>query len=306
LASEFGQDAAMMILRFCFLWLLLLAGPAFAVPALWQVSNGKGGTITLLGTIHMLPTPVQFGDEPPVLPWLSPVAKAAFTEADMLIVETVLPQNQAVQRAAQERLGRLPTPVPVAARLPARLRPKLGDIVDGHSLSPARMAMYEDWALAMSLAITEINLVGLDPASGADRTLMAMARAARKPVAGLEPLETALHMLNAMPPAAQRAALVLTVERLSETGTLVSKAHTHWQSGDLKSLSAVLTQDHTNTKDLDTALIRDRNRAWVERIVTMFTGNQRLFMAVGARHMLDPGNLIPMLEARGFTVKRIE
>lgn len=297
----------MKYLRPCLLWLCFwLAAPAVAVPALWQVSNGKGGTITLLGTIHLLPTPVQFGDDPPALPWLSPTAKAAFAAADVLIVETMIPRTPAERRKFSEKSGRLAKPVPVLSRLPARLRPKLRDIAEIYGFSVPKMALYNDLALTMTLTFAEIRMVGLDTGSGADVTLMAMARTGRKPIIGLEAVDAGIRAMDRAPMAEQRMILVNTVEHLDDIGPIITEMHDAWQAGHLKRLTAATQKDVSSPTDGNKRVFRDRNRAWADRIASLFTGKQRLFMAVGAGHMQEPDSLIPMLEARGFTVKRIE
>ncbi|WP_164155725.1 TraB/GumN family protein [Sandarakinorhabdus rubra] len=297
----------MKLLRLFFVYVLFWVSlPALAYPALWQVSNGKGGTITMMGTVHFLPARVLIGETHPDPAWLSPRARAAFDAADLLMVEAVAPKKAAALTDMTDRLGRLAKPVPVAARLPASLRPTMQDIADVHLLSVPEMARWKDWVLAFGLMRAQLEMIGLDYNSGADQTLIAMAGAAGKRVAGLEPYETGTRMLNAMPPAVQRDMLVDTVAHLSDFGSLFPEMLDSWQSGDLKRLQSSFEKGESSPVDLNQGLIRDRNRTWVQTIATMFTGQQRIFMGVGAMHMLGSDSLIPMLESRGFTVTRIE
>jgi hypothetical protein len=60
-----------MLRRLFLTFLLLLAAPAWAVPAMWQVGQGKR-QITLYGTIHALPKGTD---------WLTPQAARAFNRA---------------------------------------------------------------------------------------------------------------------------------------------------------------------------------------------------------------------------------
>jgi uncharacterized protein YbaP (TraB family) len=52
------------------------------------------------------------------------------------------------------------------------------------------------------------------------------------------------------------------------------------------------------------ALLGKRNRAWAPQIET-WHGEGGVFVAVGAGHLVGPGNLIDLLKARGFTITRV-
>jgi uncharacterized protein YbaP (TraB family) len=53
-------------------------------------------------------------------------------------------------------------------------------------------------------------------------------------------------------------------------------------------------------------LLVDRNQAWVARISGEMAKGRTVFVAVGAAHTVGPDGLAALLEAKGFTVKRVQ
>ena len=165
-----------MLRRLFLTFLLLLAAPAWAVPAMWQVGQGKR-QITLYGTIHALPKGTD---------WLTAQAARAFNRAGTLVVEIAGPPDPAAMREVVMELGRLPTPVPLASRLPDDLKPKADALLKATGLPPGALDGMESWLAALTLVQIEVARAGLDPAAGVDVALIARARAAGKPLVGLE------------------------------------------------------------------------------------------------------------------------
>ena len=118
-----------MLRRLFLTFLLLLAAPVWAVPAMWQVGQGKR-QITLYGTIHALPKGTD---------WLTPQAARAFNRAGTLVVEIAGPPDPAAMRAVVMELGRLPVPVPLASRLPDDLKPKADALLKARGFKVKRV-----------------------------------------------------------------------------------------------------------------------------------------------------------------------
>ena len=51
------------------------------------------------------------------------------------------------------------------------------------------------------------------------------------------------------------------------------------------------------------AVILRRNRAWADEIATRLDGSGRVFIAVGAAHLVGDGNVVDLLRARGIAVE---
>jgi len=285
-----------MLMRFLTLVLaLLLAAPAFAVPAMWQVEGGKA-RITLYGTVHALP---------PGKAWLSAAARAAFTSADTLLVEVANSGDPVVMAGVVQRLGVLPAPVPLASRLPADLRPQLASHMKALGLAQGSLDQFKTWLAAITILATDMQRSGLNPADGVDRALIAMAGTAGKPVVGLETAEFQLGLFDALPETEQRLILGSAIIDAGSAQDEVRALLKAWEAGDVERIR-VEFDDGSLSPELEAALLTRRNAAWADVLARRAAEPGGVFVAVGAAHMAGPNSLIALLQARGLTVRRVE
>lgn len=289
----------MNLLRRLFLAVaLLLAAPAFAVPAMWQVGEGDR-MVTIYGTIHALPTPEPGKD------WLTPAAAAAFAKADALVVEAVFPENPATMQASVMRLGLLPAPSPILDRVPADLRPKLASLIQQSGLPAPVFDQMKSWFAAITLVQMELARAGLDPSKGVDVSLVAKARAAGRTLIGLETPEGQLGLFDALSEADQRLLLASAVVEAGDTAGQMQALVAAWQAGDVERILKDF-DDSSLSPSVYAALFKRRNTAWADWVEARLKQPGQNFMAVGAAHMAGPDSLIAILSARGLKVRRVE
>ncbi|WP_017666504.1 TraB/GumN family protein [Sandarakinorhabdus sp. AAP62] len=285
----------MMLHRLFLILCLWLASPAWAVPAMWQVGQGKR-QITLYGTIHALPKGTD---------WLTPQAAQAFNRAGTLVVEIAGPSDPAAMRAVVMELGRLPTPVPLASRLPDELKPKADALLKAAGLPVGALDGMESWLAALTLVQIEVARAGLDPAAGVDVALIARARAAGKRLIGLETARGQLALFDSLPEADQRLLLASAIADAGKTVEQMQGLVAAWGAGDVDRILKDF-DDASLSPELEKRLFHDRNAAWANWVQAALKRPGRKFMAVGAAHMAGPHSLIAMLQARGIPVKRVQ
>ena len=78
------------------------------------------------------------------------------------------------------------------------------------------------------------------------------------------------------------------------------------KAGDLTPIEAESDRGILGDPELREALLTARNRAWTGRIDRLLASGRRPFVAVGTAHMLGDEGLPALLEARGYTVRRIQ
>ena len=286
---------AMVMRLFHLVLALLLAAPALAAPAMWQVEGGAA-RITLYGTVHALP---------PGKAWMSDAARAAFTSAGTLVVEVANSGDAVAMASVVQRLGRLPAPIPLASRLPPDLRPKLASHMQGLGMSAGSLDQYKSWLAAITILAIDMQRSGLDPADGVDRALIAMARTADKPVVALETAEFQLGLFDALPESEQRLLLGSAVIDAGAAQDEVRALLKAWEAGDVERIRAEF-DDGSLSPALAAALITRRNIAWADWLAKRAAQPGAVFVAVGAAHMAGPDSLIALLTARGLRVRRVE
>ena len=259
-------------------------------PALWAIESASGDTLGwLFGTIHVLPDN---------RPWRSAAVVEAITHADLLVVEAADLDPSALKAAE----GKLANPVegpPLAARLPAALRPDLAALEARKGVRFGSLDSTETWAAALALAASARKSQG----THVDRELLADFRA--RPVLALEGAQRQLMIFDALPEREQRDLLAAVVAEAAADGAQEKRLVEAWRAGDLAALSPVLRTGILADRELSQALLVDRNRAWTSAVAKILRNGRRPLVAVGAAHMLGPEGMPALLARRGLKVRRV-
>jgi len=282
---------------------LLLAGllaacgprPVTADPALWQVEGPLGRKAWLFGTIHALDAPTF---------WRSDKVAAALEGSDVVVVEVANLEDEAATAATFASLARTPGLPPLSDRVDPEEKPGLARMLRQQGKADADFADVETWAAALMLARSGPS--ALEPKYGIDRALLRQARRDDRRIVELEGAAAQLRLFDALPEGDQRALLDAVVDDATslsgESGSLADA----WRTGDIAKIEAETTRGILADPGLRAQLFVLRNEAWKDRIVTMMEDGSTPFVAVGAAHMAGPDGLVALLEARGFTVRRVQ
>ncbi|KFN49027.1 TraB/GumN family protein [Arenimonas composti] len=282
----------------------LLLIPAVAAaeapkPLLWKVSDGDNA-VYLLGSFHLL----QPTDYP-----LAESTDAAFADAERVVFE-ISPEEAnspalsiGFQQAALREDGK---------RLEDTLPPALWQRLQAHVVArggnPAVLQNYDAWAVGLTLSLTEMQRLGLDPSHGLDRHFMQRAATAGKPTGGLETAAQQVALFEEMTPEQQIAALEDALGEAAELRERIAQMHALWRAGDADGLAAAtldeLRRDHPQ---LYARMNRDRNQAWLPVVQAMLDDSDTddTLLVVGSMHLLGDDGLVELLRARGYRVERL-
>lgn len=259
-------------------------------PALW-LAERDGIVAHIFGTIHVLPGGVD---------WETPALKQAMATSDRLVLEAVdLDGAQTVF----EDMALSPGLPPIEARIPARDRPTLAALMKRGGLTGPTLSEHESWAAALVLSTVVQSQLGVTGGNGVEPALTAAFRAAGKPVGGIETLEEQFGMFDRLPEPVQRGLLVETIAESRNARQDYDRMLRAWLGGDMATIASLYTAQTADEAALANALLAHRNRLWAQRMDAM---RGRPFLAVGAAHLTGPDNLITLLEARGWTVRRVQ
>jgi uncharacterized protein YbaP (TraB family) len=285
------------IAALCAVLATLLAVPTAATgePAMWHVQSATTD-ITLFGTVHALP---------PGTEWLSPRITARLDAADTLVLETVLPDDPAGLGPLVTALGLKAGLPPVAARVAPSKRAALLAGVSALGLSARQLDGMKTWLAAIAIGDGAVEQLGFTQGGGVEAALTARARAANKPVIGLETPEAQLRIFDRLPETDARALLDSTVDDLATVRDDTNALVAYWQAGETDALAADFDKDFRTTPVLARALLSDRNAAWAEWIAARLAVPGKVFLAVGAGHLGGPGSVVALLRAKGLTVERL-
>lgn len=296
-----------MIARFLF----LLVGPLFLLscgsadepspaslaqgyPALWQVENGDGQVEGwLFGTIHALPADVS---------WRSAEFEQVADEADFLVAEVADLGDTARIAELFDRMSSDGAPdVPISQRLDPALRQTFANFASEKRIPVAALDGLESWAAA--LAISRYASTS-DTESGVDRILID--EFADQPIGELEGAEKQLSIFDGLPETEQRDLLNAVIEEAARGDEGVNELAAAWKRGDLEVLEVRTRRGMLGDPELREALLAARNRYWAAQLDLLLAEDKRPLVAVGAAHLVGPDGLPAFLEARGYTVRRIQ
>lgn len=270
------------------------AAPAAAEPALWVLKD-HDSTIYLFGTVHYLKPDTQ---------WRSKKIDKAMAESAELVLE-VAGLEDPVRVAPIIRSYGLDTTRPLSSKLSPKERARLAQAAKTIGIPPERLEPMRPWLAAMTLMTAPALKAGYDPQSGVENVLTAEAKAAGKPISGLETAEQQIRFFADMPEATQIGFLEATLDDVDDAATQLDRMVDGWAKGDDKVLEheAIdeLRRDYPAVYEV---AVSRRNRAWADQLKAKLEGSGVSFVAVGGAHLVGPDSVIVELEKRGLKVQR--
>lgn len=267
-----------------------------ADPALWVVKDDDT-TIYLFGTVHVLK---------PGLSWFDEAVKDAFDASDELMLEMVMPEDQAAAAKIMMPLAKDMTGTPLPERLNGEQLAAYQAAMIGVGLPANAFDGFEPWFPAITLSVMPLTKLGYNPEEGAEKLLTRYAKDASKPVAGLETLEQQLGYFDTLPEASQVAFLNAVVRDIDKLGPTLDTLVAQWAKGDPVALAETMNESMDETPELAKILLWDRNARWADQIKSRMDRPGTIFLAVGAGHLAGEKSLQDYLAARGLTAERID
>ncbi len=266
-------------------------------PALWSIDDGKGGKGWLFGTIHLLPRDTD---------WQSGAFEKAIHESQSLILEASgLDDEQAVGKIFADLgvRGGLP---PLANRVDPALRARLKEAVGKTKMRPHVLDRMESWAATLMLASALGADMGLEKDAGVEQVLIRRYRADEKPISGLETIGGQLGIFDQLPESDQRAMLNATLRETDANRVRFKAQFKAWHTGKIEELAPVGNEGILASPLLRERLLDGRNRAWSAQIAAALARKSTPFIAVGAAHLPGDQGVVALLQAKGFTLTRIQ
>lgn len=285
-----------IVTLFCALAMPAVAAEGGHPVTLWQL-QGQHNVVYLLGSIHML----RPQDHP-----LPGVIDEAYREAEVLVMELDMDDmDPAATQAAFNRAGLMTdgrslrdlmgeTDYAEAERLAAEIDVPLD-----------MLAQAEPWLAAMTIEMMLLYRVGFNPFLGIEMTMTTRAGTDGKPILGLESVEEQLSFLDRLSPEAQRDMLLSTLRQGATLEDTIDDLILAWREGDTEALEDGLVSSIASQEELNRALVVDRNRRWVTRILDLLDDDDDYLVVVGAMHLVGDEGVPRLLEDRGTHIRQL-
>lgn len=264
-------------------------------PALWRIRDADS-EIWLFGTVHVLPADIR---------WRGPHVSAAFAAADEFVTETdTSPEAAASYPALAARFGTLPAGERLSAKLSQDEQAQLARLARAAGLDPPSLDRLRPWLAALQLSFAYAAREGHSPDAGVETVLAAEARRTGKRLSFFETPEQQIRFLADLPPGEELRFLTVTMRQIEQDSTLLDDLDRAWARGDVIELERLLdAQWEESGAAIHESIILRRNRAWADVIEHRLAGEGRVFIAVGAAHLVGDGSVIDLLRERGVAVE---
>ncbi|NOH94863.1 TraB/GumN family protein [Vibrio sp. AIC-3] len=261
------------------------ARQAVAEPLYWQAKKDEL-TLTILGSVHV-------GDES-MYPLPSAITDA-LKNSDGLIIETDIRKSDGVVYPRNK--------LTTADVLNTEQLQLLTDISKSLGMPTQQLLRSPPWATSLSIQMQQLKNLGYGSASGVDATLANKATTQDVPVISLEPLQFQIDLMTKQKDDGKEW-LVSSLEEFDQTDRVVHCLIESWKAGDLAKLEA-FSELSEMSPELEKAFLTDRNIDWANKLSSndwKLKTKGNYMIVVGTLHLIGEGNLIQLLEKKGFSV----
>ena len=150
------------------------------------------------------------------------------------------------------------------------------------------------------LALTSPKAIGCTPVTY-DLDLMKSAVTKKKPVAGLETVESQTKVIDSQPLEKQAKDLYEIARDPEKAVNELKKLVATYKLQDPDKLFEVTISQLTKEKEFQARLLDERNIAWIPKLEVAFS-EKPTFVAVGAGHLGGEKGVIKLLRAKGYRV----
>lgn len=264
-------------------------------PAIWRIADADS-EIWLFGTAHMLR---------PEQRWRGARVSAAFAAADELVTETdASPAGVEAAQALSLQYGMQAPGEALSDVLPPETHAQLLKVAGDVGVNPNELEVMRPWLAALRLSFAYALSRGLRPEAGVENVLAAEARERGMRMSFFETPEQQVRFLADLPEPDQTRFLADTLREIESDAEALDNMDALWARGDTEALAALFdAQWQAGSPALHEVIILQRNRAWADEIARRLDGQGRVFIAVGAAHLVGEGNVVSLLRARGVTVE---
>ena len=153
------------------------------------------------------------------------------------------------------------------------------------------------------MVLTNPKLVGCKTES-VDIFVVKTAAAAKKPVTGVETVESQIAVLDSSPIEKQVRDLYDLAADPDKSVAELKQLMSVYKQQDSEKLYAISAKQMSRDKAFAAKLLDDRNRAWIPQLEKSMSGKS-VFIAVGAGHLGGKAGVIRLLKAKGYKLKPI-
>ena len=270
---------------------------------LWQVEKDGSPDISYLcGSIHMMKE--DFYPLPEAM-------VQSFDESEFLAVEF---DAASLGMASVDKIrarGTYQDGSTLDDHIPENLYKKLTTVLEELGMSIGVVQKFKPWVIANLISAVRLEQEEFRADLGLDMYFLDRARNQNKEILELESADSQFELLATMSEQLQTALLRDALVEHEQFKEELEQLAMSWKKGDTESMARLLEIDKKGAeklsaeqKKLNELLIYRRNREMSEKIDRFISGGKKLFVVVGAGHLVGPKSIVEYLEERGYACEQ--
>ena len=272
---------------------------------LWQIEKDNVPVISYLcGSIHMMKEDFYPLPEPMV---------HAFAESEYIAVEFDAAAADMDAAGAMLARGTYQDGSTLADHIPEKLYKKLETVLNGLGMPIEVVQQFKPWVAANLISALRLEQAGFKAELGLDMYFLDRAREREKEILELESADSQFELFDTMSEQLQTALLRDALTEQEQFTEELDQLAMSWKNGDTESMARLLEIDKERAEDLpeeqkelNELLLYRRNREMAEKIDQFISESKKLFVVVGAGHLVGPKSIVEYLEKRGYACEQFE
>ena len=271
-------------------------------PILYEAADSDGDTIWLFGSIHsgmdyFYPLPDYIMN--------------AFNKSEALAVEMTVRSTEG--KTAQEIYGNLiySDNSTIDEHIYKDTYDAAVQLLTNYGIYKPEMDRYKPVVWSMIIENKQAEEAGVSSELGVDRHLESCAVESKKEIIEIEGLQAQTDLLASLSDEIQESLLINSVSNLpieGEEEVLLDL----WYNGDEEELINYIAPGNGQTEDDSSAngeyhkvMVTDRNIRMTQFAEKALSDGKKVFICVGAAHVLGKGGIVDRLSEKGYTITRI-
>ena len=263
--------------------------------SLWKATGPKGGTVYLLGSVHVLPESAS-----PLPDVITSSFEASSTTVFEVDFDAMNNSAQAIFSAGSLLPGET---------LEDMLSPDTAKMLKSHlghaGLNPEMFKPMRPWMAALALTSFELVKHGYSPDAGIDITLARRATEAEKTIIALESAEEQISLFSNLSDSQSEAFLRYTIRDLRTLSTQLDTIIEAWKHGDVQSLRKLLGEAFLKEPEVLRRFVTARNEKWMTAILSLFEKDRVSMVVVGTLHLVGDQGILEKLKKAGIHVEQL-
>lgn len=141
--------------------------------------------------------------------------------------------------------------------------------------------------------------------SGVEEELIKIVKLEKKEIKGLETIEFQAAVFDSIPYAEQAKELLTAIDSIASYKNMFNTMLNVYKNQKIGEMENLINATEFGMKNHQDILLDDRNKNWVKQLNIIIKTN-RVFVAVGAGHLVGKQGLIALLRNEGYTVKPLQ